>query len=64
MAAEKGSLRITQVRGLVGCTQAQKDTVRSLGLKRIHDVVIKQNRPEILGMARAVPHLVTVEEVD
>jgi large subunit ribosomal protein L30 len=42
----------------------QKDSVRSLGLKRINDVVIKENRPEILGMARAVPHLVTVEEVD
>jgi large subunit ribosomal protein L30 len=59
-----GNLKITQVRGLVGCTQVQKDTVRSLGLKRIHDVVIKQNRTEIVGMAKAVPHLVTVEEVD
>ena len=57
-------LRITQVRGLVGCTSQQKDSVRSLGLKRINDVVIKENRPEILGMAKAVPHLVTVEEVD
>jgi large subunit ribosomal protein L30 len=57
-------LKITQVRGLVGCTQQQKDSVRSLGLKRIHDVVIKENRPEILGMAKAVPHLVTVEEVE
>ena len=57
-------LKITQVRGLVGCTKQQRDSVRSLGLKRIHDVVIKENRPEILGMAKAVPHLVTVEEVD
>ena len=59
-----GNLRITQVRGLVGCTQVQKDTVRSLGLKRINDVVIKESRPEIVGMVKAVPHLVTVEEVD
>ncbi len=57
-------LRITQVRGLVGTTQPQRDTVRSLGLKRINDVVIKESRPEILGMAKAVPHLVTVEEVE
>ena len=57
-------LKITQVRGLVGATRVQKDSVRSLGLKRINDVVVKENRPEILGMARAVPHLVTVEEVD
>jgi large subunit ribosomal protein L30 len=59
-----GKLKITQVRGLVGCTQAQRDCVRSLGLKRVNDVVIKDNRPEFLGMARAVPHLVTVEEVE
>lgn len=57
-------LKITQVRGLVGCTKQQRDSVRSLGLKRINDVVIKENRPEILGMAKAVPHLVTVEEVE
>jgi large subunit ribosomal protein L30 len=57
-------LKFTQVRGLVGCTQVQKDSVRSLGLKRIHDVVVKEDRPEFRGMAKAVPHLVTVEEVD
>ncbi|MGV1004051.1 MAG: 50S ribosomal protein L30 [Candidatus Nanopelagicales bacterium] len=57
-------LRFTQVKGLVGCTKTQMDSVRSLGLKRIHDVVIKDDRPEYRGMANAVPHLVTVEEVD
>ena len=57
-------LRITQVRGLVGCTQTQKDSVRSLGLKRIRDEVMKEDRPEIRGMVRTVAHLVTVEEVD
>ncbi len=60
--AEK--LKITQVRGLVGGKKMQSDTLRSLGLKRIGDVVVKENRPEIRGMVKAVPHLVTVEEVD
>ncbi|HQK33024.1 MAG TPA: uL30 family ribosomal protein, partial [Phycicoccus sp.] len=32
--------------------------------KRINDVVVKEDRPEIRGMVRAVAHLVTVEEVD
>ena len=36
----------------------------SLGLKRIGDVVVKEDRPEIRGMVRAVTHLVAVEEVD
>jgi large subunit ribosomal protein L30 len=42
----------------------QRDTLRSLGLRRIGDVVVKADRPEIRGMVQAVRHLVTVEEVD
>ncbi len=57
-------LKVTQVRGTVGTLQAHRDTLRTLGLKRIHDVVVKEDRPEVRGMVRAVAHLVTVEEVD
>ncbi len=57
-------LKITQNRGLVGLKQNQRDTLRSLGLKRIGDVVVKEDRPEFLGMIQTVRHLVTVEEVD
>jgi large subunit ribosomal protein L30 len=57
-------LKVTQVRSLIGCKQNQRDTVRSLGLKRIRDVVIKEDRPEIRGMVRTVTHLVQVEEVE
>ena len=41
----------------------QRQTLRSLGLKRIHDSVVQEDRPEIRGMVATVPHLVTVEEV-
>ncbi len=41
----------------------QRETLRSLGLKRINDVVVKEDRPEIRGMILTVNHLVTVEEV-
>jgi large subunit ribosomal protein L30 len=57
-------LKVTQIRSLIGCKQNQRDTVRSLGLKRIRDVVIKEDRPEIRGMVRTVTHLVQVEEVE
>ena len=57
-------LKVTQVRGKVGTLREHRETLRSLGLKRIHDVVVKEDRPEIRGMVRAVTHLVTVEEVD
>ena len=61
---EVGGLKVTQIKSKIGGTQVQRDTLRSLGLKRIGDVVVKADRPEIRGMVQAVRHLVTVEEVD
>ncbi|HET6770441.1 MAG TPA: 50S ribosomal protein L30 [Actinomycetota bacterium] len=56
-------LKVTQVRGVVGRPQGQKDTIRALGLKRIRHSVVKEDRPEIRGMISRVAHLVVVEEV-
>ena len=57
-------LKVTQVKSTIGGTQGQRNTVRSLGLKRIGDVVVKEDRPEIRGMVTTVAHLVAVEEVE
>ncbi|MFT4286321.1 50S ribosomal protein L30 [Nocardioides sp.] len=57
-------LKVKQNKGRVGLKQNQRETLRTLGLKRIGDVVVKEDRPEIRGMIRTVRHLVTVEEVD
>jgi large subunit ribosomal protein L30 len=57
-------LKVTQVRSEIGCKQNQRESLRSLGLKRLHDTVVKEDRPEIRGMIFAVSHLVSVEEVD
>ena len=57
-------LKVQQLRSSIGRKQNQRDTLRSLGLKRIGDVVVKEDRPEIRGMVHTVRHLVTVEEVD
>jgi large subunit ribosomal protein L30 len=57
-------LKVTQVKSKIGGTQVQRDSLRSLGLRRIGPVVTKADRPEIRGMIKAVRHLVTVEEVD
>lgn len=59
-----GRLKVTQIKSEIGGQRNQRDTLRSLGLKRISDVVVKEDRPEIRGMVRTVRHLVTVEEVD
>jgi large subunit ribosomal protein L30 len=59
-----GQIKVRQVKSGIGGTSAQRDTLRSLGLKRIGDEIVKEDRPEIRGMVRAVTHLVAVEEVE
>ena len=56
-------LKITQKRGVVGSKQNQRATLRTLGLKKIGDSVVREDRPEVIGMIRTVAHLVSVEEV-
>jgi large subunit ribosomal protein L30 len=56
-------LKVTQVRSGIGTKPNQRLTLRSLGLKRINDVVVKEDRPEIRGMIFTVSHLVKVEEI-
>ncbi|RRD45642.1 50S ribosomal protein L30 [Tessaracoccus sp. OH4464_COT-324] len=56
-------LKITQVKSVAGGKANQRDTLRTLGLKRIGQSVVREDRPEVLGMIRTVAHLVTVEEV-
>jgi len=56
-------LKVTQVRSVIDRPKDQKDTIRRLGLHRMNDSVVKQDRPDIRGMIYKVRHLVTVEEV-
>ena len=60
---KKGQIKVTQIRSGIGGKPNQRQTLRSLGLKRIHDSVVQEDRPEIRGMVATVPHLVRVEEV-
>jgi large subunit ribosomal protein L30 len=57
-------LKVTQVRSVIDRPKDQKDTVRRLGLHRIRDSIVKDDRPEIRGMIEKVRHLVKVEEVE
>ena len=57
-------LKVTQVRSEIGSKRNHRETLRTLGLKRINDAVVKEDRPEIRGMIRTVTHLVRVEEVE
>lgn len=55
-------LKVTQIKSAIGGKQNQRDTLRSLGLKKIGQTVVKEDRPEIRGMVATVSHLVTCEE--
>ncbi|MGH3446834.1 MAG: 50S ribosomal protein L30 [Nocardioidaceae bacterium] len=57
-------LQVRQVRSTIGCKKKQRDTLRTLGLKRIGHTVVKEDQPEVRGMLAAVTHLIAVEEVD
>ncbi len=56
------SLSITQVKSANGTNSRQRDTLRSLGLRRIGHTVERPQTPQLLGMVHAVRHLITVEE--
>ncbi len=58
------SLKVRQIRSDVGGRQNQRATLRTLGLRKIGDETIRDDRPEVRGMIKTVAHLVTVEEVD
>lgn len=54
------SLEITQIRSIIGSQDRQRQTLRSLGLRRMRQTVVQPDRPEIRGMVSKVAHLVEV----
>lgn len=56
-------LKVTLVKSTIGCLKNQKDTVRSLGLRKINSSAVHEDSPVIKGMIFTVKHLVKVEEV-
>lgn len=60
MAAQ---LQVTLKRSLIGRTEVQRATVRSLGLRKLHQTVVHEDNASIRGMIQRVNHLVEVKEV-
>ncbi|UCD37772.1 MAG: 50S ribosomal protein L30 [Fidelibacterota bacterium] len=54
-------LKITQVKSGIGYAQRTKDTLRALGIHRMHQTVLKPDNSAIRGMITRVRHLVVVE---
>lgn len=55
-------LEITLTRSVIGRPEDQRTTVRTLGLKKLHQTVVHDDNAAIRGMVNKVAHLVTVKE--
>ena len=55
-------LKITQTKSVISEKQNQRDTLRTLGLKKIGQSTVRDDSPQVRGMIRTVNHLVAVEE--
>ncbi|MEN8154214.1 MAG: 50S ribosomal protein L30 [Acidobacteriota bacterium] len=56
-------IKITLRKSLIGRTEKQRRVVKGLGLRKINSEVIREKRPEIMGMINKVDFLVEVTEV-
>ena len=57
------NVKITQVRGTIGARWKQRESLRTLGLRKIRQSVVREDTPATRGLIRVVDHLVEVEEV-
>lgn len=57
-------LKITWTKSFIGCPQTQRKTIKSLGLKKLNNSVVRDDTPQIRGQILKVHHLVSVDELD
>ncbi|WP_433680966.1 50S ribosomal protein L30 [Nocardia sp. CA-119907] len=56
-------LKVTQIKSSIGAKQNQRESLRTLGLRKIRQTVVREDNPQNRGLINVVRHLVTVEEV-
>ena len=59
--AKPGRIRVRLVRSAIGYNRRQRDTLRGLGLRRLHQTVELEDEPAVRGMIEKVKHLVELE---
>lgn len=62
--SDKPKLKITLIRSVVGRPEKQRKVTRGLGLNKMNQSVVRDDRPEIQGMIAKIPHLLKVEKID
>jgi large subunit ribosomal protein L30 len=63
-AAQPTQLKITQVRGTIGTRWKQRESLRTLGLRKIRQSVVREDNAQTRGLVKTVRHLVEVEPAD
>lgn len=53
-------IKITQIKSRINAPAVQKRTLDALGLKKMHHSVVLEDTPSVMGMVKAVSHLVEV----
>jgi large subunit ribosomal protein L30 len=55
--------KVSQVRSAIGRPERQKRTLAALGLRKLHNPVVLEGSPQVLGMIEKVKHLLSIKEV-
>ena len=58
----KAMIKIKMIGSVITCPEKQRETVRGLGLRRMHQVVEREDTPMVRGMVKKIPHLVAIVE--
>jgi large subunit ribosomal protein L30 len=56
-------LKVTQIKSKIGTKQNHRASLRTLGLHKIRQSVVRDDSPQVRGLIHTVRHLVTVEEI-
>ena len=60
MSADRKTIKVKQVRSGIGCPREMRETLKALGLGKMHRVAERLDTPEVRGMIKKIPHLVQV----
>jgi len=61
-SSDAKKIRVRQVRSGIGCPREMRETLKALGLGKMHRVAERPDTPHVRGMIAKIPHLVEVVE--
>ena len=62
MSADRKTVKVKQVRSGIGCPREMRETLKALGLGKMHRVTERLDTRELRGMIAKIPHLAEVVE--